>query len=446
MTDSCRTRRDFLKGAALAPVGLAALSAEGSVLAQARELHLTAGGAGSRSGVSWQHAFAAAQLQTVVNETMEPGDRLLVGGGTYRGVALVVSRGGEPGYDKQIVGVDLGEGLPRLCGDWSVERPAVGHTAIRIEAGVSHVTLRGVRIQGYRIGVHAPAVPGGAARTHLRLDDVRIEQARYGLHLANCDDVQLRDCVVRRYTKHGFRFEQGCDRVTLRRCIADCSEGDPSWEARTELLPFGFFLNTSSIPHSAFLFEHCVARNNMMPLQQASFKNGDGFVVERSASGVRFVGCRSLRSQDGGFDLKARDVRLTDCVAVGNSRGFRLWSAGVLRNCFAGWGNVGLWVNGGPVRAYRCTFHEMADAAVVTDDAAEQGTTLVDCLVTAAAAQRNTGRGTVTFQGTVVLADSDDARYPRPARDWDGLGNHMDSARHPHKGYRSTLRSNSQSG
>lgn len=372
---------------------------------------------------------------------MRPGDRLLLGSGTYTAKALVLSKGGEAGRAKEIVGVDLGEGLPLFSGNWSIGLSAQGETAFRIEPGVSHVTLRGIRIRGYAFGVHAPKSPDGTSRSHLQFEDVKMEQLRHGFYLADCDDMQFRNCVLLRYSKHGFRFEQGCDRVTLQHCVADCSEGDPEWEKLTELFPFGYFLNDGRTPNTAFVFQDCVARNNLMPLQTTKYENGDGFVVEESASAVQLLRCRSIRNQDAGFDLKTKDVRLTDCVAIGNSRGFRVWFTGTLDNCFAGWGTSGLWNNGGPIRANRCTFHEMADAAVVTDDDATQEVLLVDCLVTGVgAAHLSTARGLVTLKGTVVTSPTE-AQYRKPDKGWEGSDDAMDSLGYGDKGYRSSLRS-----
>ena len=412
----------------------------------ARDFYLTVQGAGSRDGSGWEDAMGKDRLQTVFNETMQPGDRLLLGSGTYGAVALVLSRGGEAGRIKEIVGEDRGTGLPLFTSTWVAEQPTKGATAFRIEPGVSHVTIRGIRIRNYAYGVHAPVTPNGAARTHLRFEELWMEQIRHGFFLADCDDVQFRACVLKYYTKHGFRFEQGCSRVRLAQCVADCSVRNQVWETKTELFPFGYLLNDGGRPNTSFVFEECVARNHMMPMQTTKYKNGDGFVVEGNSSNVVFVRCRALRNQDAGFDLKVHDVRLIDCVAVGNSRGFRIWATGTLENCFSGWSAVALWNNGGPVRASRCTFHELSDAAVLTDDDATLGVTLADCLISAApTAQRNTGRGRVTLQGTVVAASpGSNEIYSRLEREWDGLGNAMDCETFPDKGYRSSLHSKAQ--
>jgi len=279
-------------------------------------------------GGSWEHALDQEALGRVVNEMMKPGDRLLLGGGTYNDAVLVIFKGGSPGLPKSIVGVDRGEGLPVFSGRWSYESRTQGATALRIESGVAHVIIEGLRIKGYVTGVQAAAVKGGAPRSHLVFSDVDIEQMRHGFYLAGCDDLQIKGCELKRYSKHAFRFDQGCDRVTIQQCAADCSEDDAGWEKMTELFPFGFLVNDGGAPNTAFLFEDCLSSNNLMPLQTTSYKNGDGFVVEENASDVAFVRCRALRNQDGGFDLKVRDVHLTGGVAIGNSRGYRVWNTG----------------------------------------------------------------------------------------------------------------------
>ena len=410
------------------------------VLVRAGDFHLTPAGAGNKDGTSWQDAFDQKALGSVVNERMQPGDRLLLAGGIYANAALVISKGGSQGLPKTIAGVDRGEGLPVFSGTWSVESPTKGATAVNIEPGVSHVVVEGLRIKGCVFGVRAPAVNAGTPRSHLVFNDVDIEQCRHGFYLADCDDLQLNGCDLKRYSKHAFRFDQGCDRVTVRQCTADCSEGDAEWEKKTELFPFGFTINDGGAPNTAFVFEDCLSRNNVMPLQKTKYKNGDGFVVEGNTSDVAFVRCRSIRNQDGGFDLKVRDVQLTGCVAIGNSRNYRIWTTGTLTNCFSGWAKTGLWCNGGPVSASRCTFHELKDSAVLSDDRATLPVTLSDCIISSTGKpSRKSGRGEVAINATVV-ADSakpeSDPKYVHPDPAWDGLGGAMDSRAYPDKGYR----------
>src|SRR5262245_192892 len=67
------------------------------------ELYLTTEGAGRRDGADWANALAASAVNEAVNKRLQPGDRLLLAGGDYRDVELVIDGGGKPGAAKEIV-------------------------------------------------------------------------------------------------------------------------------------------------------------------------------------------------------------------------------------------------------------------------------------------------------------------------------------------------------
>ncbi|WP_201767032.1 right-handed parallel beta-helix repeat-containing protein [Novipirellula maiorica] len=414
--------------------------------AMGADVYVTPDGAGRKDGSNWEHALSGDSLPNAVDDRLKPGDRLLIGGGVYTNAKIVVNQGGQPERLKQIEGVDRGEGLPIFRGVWNEDAPSKGATAVRFNAEAGYVRLVNLRIERYMTGVSVVKSSQNTDRSHLSFDDVDIRFARYGFYVSDCDDMQLVDCDLTRYTKHGFRFEQGCDRVELLRCTADCSEGDEGWEEKTELLPFGFNVNHGNSPNRDFLFDQCVASNNMMPLQKGRYKNGDGFVVEGSAQNVRFHHCRAIRNQDAGYDLKVEDVKLIGCVAVDNKRNFRIWSTGTLWNCFAGGGVLGLWCNGGPVLAQRCTFYGSRTAGVQTDDRAKLPITLRDCIIAnTPRAFRKTARGPIKSEGTIMseVAESNapgsDAapQFIRPTEHWDGVGPAFDSRQFPDKGFHS---------
>jgi hypothetical protein len=325
-----------------------------------------------------------------------------------------------------------------FSGTWSVDAPAKGAVALRIGPGVSHFVIEHLRLRGYAMGVLAPPAKN-APRTHLTFLDVDIEQMRHGYYLSDCDDLRLSGCDLKRYSKHGFRFDQGCDRVTVEKCTADCSEGDAEWEKKTELFPFGFNVNDGGEPNTALAFTDCLARNNLMPLQTTHYKNGDGFVMESNTAGVTLVRCRSIRNQDGGFDLKVHDVKLEGCVSIGNSRNYRIWTTATLTNCFSGFAGTGLWCNGGPITVDHCTFHALKIAAIMTDDHATAPVTLRDCLISASPPTRKTARGEIVLGNTTIADEGDpkkDPAYVHPDPNWDGLGDAMNSRTFP--GYHAT--------
>lgn len=408
----------------------------GSASLLATDLYLTPKGAGDRTGASWEQALDHASLGKAVNELLQPGDRLNLGGGEYRDVELTISVGGTAGKPKTILGVDRGEGLPVFSSQWSIDAPTRGKAAVRIAAGVSDVELRGLRIHGYVFGVQAGPTPDHTARERLRFHDVDVDHVRHAYYLSDCDDLELVDCQVKRYSKHGIRLEQGCDRVAFRRCEADCSEGDTEWEKKTELFPFGFIINNGGAPNTKLTFEDCLAANNLMPLQKTKYKNGDGFVIEANTRDVTMTGCRALRNQDGGYDLKVPDVVLKNCVAIGNSRNFRIWSTGTLDNCFTGWAKSGVWNNGGPITIRRTTFHELSGSAVSTDDRQTETVTVEACLISKTPkAFFKTSHGKADFINTVIAKDDEDPGYVNPDPKWDGRSDAMNNRAFADKGY-----------
>lgn len=421
------------------PLALAIAALALSPVAYARDWFATPVGGGKKDASAWDNAAGTDGLQALLDR-LQPGDRLLLGGGEYRDARLLVRASGTREKPITVMGIDRGAGLPVFVSTWKIEAPKKGATAVALAAGVSHVMLRDVAIRGYQHGVQAAAPRDGQPkREGCHFENVDMERIRHGFYLSGFAGLRLAGCDLRRYAKHGFRFDADCSQVVLERCTADCSEGDAAWENQTEEFPFGFIVNDAGAPNRGFVFEDCASRNNMMPLQKARYKNGDGFVVEGNSEDVVFRRCRALRNQDGGFDLKVRDVRLEDCVAIRNKRDFRIWKTGRLVNCLAGWSQAGLWTEGGPVVAERCTIAGWRSAPVQTEDA-KAGVELRACLIAAdgVAKMDSAHMKLVTLVDCVKTAALDAAGLQRPPEDWDGRGTAADSATHSEVGYRST--------
>ncbi|HEY1121117.1 MAG TPA: right-handed parallel beta-helix repeat-containing protein, partial [Haloferula sp.] len=326
-----------------------------------------------------------------------------------------------------------------LSSNWSIEAPEKGSTAITFAPGISDVVIRNLSIRHHCFAIRAQPSKE-APRTRIAFENIAIEQVRHGFYLSDCDDLSLTGCTLKRYSKHGFRFEQGCDRVTVKRCIADCSEGDAQWETKTEVFPFGILIGDGDVPNSSLRFEDCVARNNIKSNQTVKYTNGDGFVAEGKNSDVTFIRCRALRNQDGGFDLKVKDVTLTDCIATGHRRDFRIWNGATLENCFAGESQTGLWIKEGTVTAKHMTFLNHRKSSVELDDLAAATVTLTDCLLASAQAGYEASIGKYDASGTIVAKSPEEAGLPQPKQAWNGNGDAMNSTRFPGKGFSSVRR------
>ncbi|MBK8036932.1 MAG: right-handed parallel beta-helix repeat-containing protein [Verrucomicrobiaceae bacterium] len=348
--------------------------------ASARDYHVLPQGAGMRDGTRWEHALDAATAMSLMKTGLQPGDRLRIGSGAYRGIEFGIGVTGTKAASILIEGVDTGGGLPVFSGQWDEKHPDKGSIIFTLTDSAAWVTLRGLHVRDAVVGVNAPRTKTGFARPGLRFENIDMERIRHGYYFSDCTDLTLATCTVRRYTKHGFRFEGGCVDVIVRQCVADCSEGDEAWERLTELLPFGFFANGADVPNARLRFEDCNASNHLMPLQKNKYNNGDGFVAEENNAELVFIRCRAERNQDGGFDLKPKGVRLEECVGLRNSRNFRLWSHAEMKGCFSGLASDGIWAKDGPVTATGCTFHELKNAVSVDNDA-RAAVRLKDCLL-----------------------------------------------------------------
>ena len=373
-------------------------------------------------------------LQGMLDQ-LRPGDRLLLGSGEFRGLKLSLKASGEPDKPITIMGQDRGGGLPVFASNWTIGAATKGATAFVIAASTSHVVLRDVMIRGYQHCIRTGSGEAEIPRTGWRFENVDMEQMRHGFYLSNFSDLKIIDCELKRYSKHGFRFEAGCMDVLVQRCTADCSEGDAEWEKQTEALPMGFTVNDGGAPSRNLVFEDCLARNNMMPLQRNRYKNGDGFVVEGNSENVAFKRCRALRNQDGGFDLKVKEVQLGDCVAIWNKRDFRIWRTGRLVNCLAGWSQTGIWTHGGPVIAERCTIAAWKNCGVELEEKGNQ-IELRGCLLAATVESKVAPFFGAKLVDSVKTPDLASAGLSPPPENWNGQGPALNSSKHPNHGYR----------
>lgn len=89
-------------------------------------------------------------------------------------------------------------------------------------------------------------------------------------------------------------------------------------------LPCGIALDDTA---SDFRFERCTMRGFRWKRKDRQYWNGDGFSAERGNRRLLFRKCAAWDNSDGGFDLKAGDSTLDDCVSGGNARNYRLWSS-----------------------------------------------------------------------------------------------------------------------
>lgn len=412
-------------------------------------------GTGSQDGSDWSNAFESGEIETVLDQIMQPGDTLFLGGPTEEGgddygdLRFSITSSGTESKPKSLIGVDRGYGFPMLKGTQKVR----SYVTIQFKGDSSFWTVQNIRIERRDIGLNALE----GRHQGLVFDNVIIRHVREAaFRFQDCDNLMIRNCRAERYSNVGFQFTHSCDGVTLEGAVADCSgtstEPAPEiWKHTSDPVGFDFHRKGSSEPENTrILLRNCVSINNRES-NGDSYEQGDGFKFERNNRDIVLVACVANWNRDAGFDLKGTNQKLEGCVAVSNSRyGFKVWYDGILENCVAV-GNrsrqLTLPSQKGEhtIVANYCTFHaeEKSDVGVGTE---AEGTTgiLNHCILSFSgeSGRFTMGPGTVTLNESVTLANAgnpeDPPRYLDPVLPWTGLGDHFDNRTYGRdKGYSS---------
>lgn len=317
--------------------------------------YVTPDGAGTRDGSSWTNAMAGNKIDGLQNAWDATGNTstLYVGSGNYNVPQFLEINSGGTGLTalKTLEGVDRGSGLPVFKGDFTHTSQRKG-TLIEVSSGVSYWALKNIKISNYLIGVETKGRNVG-----YRINNVDVSFMSDGLYLRGgataadgtigSHDILIEDCDFKYYTKRGIRFRDGNYNATVNRCTADAG-GEAYWVSSN--FPFSFQVADSEqaagiIDHD-ITFNDCEGRNNYHN-GGTGYWNGDTFVSEWNSDNITYNRCKAFDNTDGGWDIKATHTYLNDCIAVGNKRGFRIWSTGeaVLTNCISAYSdNLGAWI------------------------------------------------------------------------------------------------------
>lgn len=347
--------------------------------ALATDRFMTPGGDGAFDGTDWNNAYSYSQRAEVLNTTMAPGDTLYVGPGTYPG-GLAITSSGASGNPKRIVGVDEGTGKPVFdSGTWSRTNPTGGPWGgIQLMGSSSYWEIENIAVRDCRYAVEAHAA--SPAHVGIVLRQIDTYNVRHGFYLRDCDHLTIELCTAKKYSKHGFRLDRGCNTVTFKSCTADMSDDDPTWWDYAENFPFGFIVDNGGAANTNISFDSCVAKNNLRNKQSdhdfaptgnfpgpedwdidgdgkyeprdidnnpkgnypgpedldannngevdLGYWNGDGFVSENNTNGISFTRCVAINNENGGWDIKqaaGSTTTLRDCAAVANGKNYRFW-------------------------------------------------------------------------------------------------------------------------
>lgn len=371
----------------------------------AADYYMDLAGTGKQDGSNWDNALPYAQVDAVLNTTMQPGDNLYLAGADYGQNVLRIKSSGTAKQRKSLIGVDRGKGLPLFPG---VSRSIKGGANIVLAQGASYWTIKTLVLQRRGWGLKTE---GG--NVGLIVDSVRTFNCVNGLGFYDADDLLVVNCVSERYTRYGFHLAHSCDRVVIRQCYADCTgkgdEPDTDWGYAAN--PSGFYFHTDvaeTPPNTDVLVEDCVSRNNrQLSKNPKTFLQGDGFMSEFNNDRLTFRRCVSYDNQQGAFDLKGTNQVLENCMALRSGNGFKIWKDATLINCIGSstTGNVVMLIGHKetPIHiltAKNCTFNvgSKAGGAAIWIERGIKGinqATLENCLITRAGSPEDYGKNII---------------------------------------------------
>ena len=146
--------------------------------AWAKDYYVTPAGVGDKTGADWDNAMDRHAMVDLLGESIQPGDRVLMGSGEYWLIGhrsykrINIARGGTAEQPVILEGVDTGEGLPHIFGKYSVKNVkyhAHSYSGISLGEGVSHVRIAHLRLSQYMSGI-----TNSGKNTHIEIEDVHI--------------------------------------------------------------------------------------------------------------------------------------------------------------------------------------------------------------------------------------------------------------------------------
>lgn len=333
-------------------------------------LYVTPEGSGGRHGGDWDNALSARDgLQTAWDQVPE-GGQLCLGSGTYpKDLSLRIRRTRDHVAvpRRGLVGFDTGNGFPVFQSDFDPQNPEkTGTVFCEIAPGSGQLTIRGLRLEGYRMGVSM------RGRNHdVHVIDVDVTGTRDAFFIdggataeapdAGSRGLYFRGCDIKNYTKRAIRIRNGVQNSTIQDCHAD--GGGPAWTTERFAMGFHLYCDQEGVVNRSITFLDCSSRRNSDP-KADGYRNGDGFAAEPQNHGLLWVRCEATDNTDGGWDDKSVGAVLINCVAKRNGRNFRFWTGtqpsrmircqGLDANREGG---CGLWAGGDAhVEAIECIF------------------------------------------------------------------------------------------
>jgi serralysin len=287
-------------------------------------------GLGNGSGSSAANAMAFSNLNQAVKAAGPGGSVLLLADhGNYNTSGTVsLTNGGTDAAPVTLMGVDS-SGNPmdiQIFGTraaYSSGMSAVGNDVFRLLGGANNLVFDGFDFHNVQTGFRFGADAHNITIQNMEADNVRwfINDVVSGTNTsATISGLTIRDVDVHGFSRSVITLRYDTNHVTIEDVF-----GDSQYE-NGDGLATGVLLDGTV--HNV-LIKDSTMMNCIASAATGSYWNGDGFTAEKGVHDLQFQNTRAIGNADGGYDLKASNVVMTDVYAEDNGRNFRLWGQNV---------------------------------------------------------------------------------------------------------------------
>lgn len=285
---------------------------------------------GNGSGSSAANAMAFSSLNTAIKAAGAGGTVLMLADqGTYRTTGTVtLTAGGTDAAPVTLRGVNSA-GVPtdiQITGTRAAYEKGmtqVGNDVFRLLSGANNLNFEGFDFHNVQTGFRFGADVRNITIQNMEATNVRwfINDVVSGSNTsASVSGLTVRDVVVDGFSRGVITLRYDSNNVLIERVVGDSKYQDGDG------LATGVFMDGTV--HNVVIRDSTMM-NAIATSATGTYWNGDGFTAEERVYNLRFENTRAIGNADGGYDIKASNVVMTNAFSEDNGKNYRFWGQNV---------------------------------------------------------------------------------------------------------------------
>jgi Ca2+-binding RTX toxin-like protein len=199
----------------------------------------------------------------------------------------------------------------------------VGNDVFRLLSGANNLKFDGFDFHNVETGFRFGADAKNITIQNMEATNVRwfINDVVSGSNTsASVSGLTVRDVDVSGFSRSVITLRYNSNNVVIDGVVGDGKYYDGDGLATGVLL--------DGTVHNVTI-KNSTMKNAIASAATGSYWNGDGFTAERGVYDLRLENTRAIGNADGGYDLKASNVVMTNTYSEDNGRNYRLWGQNV---------------------------------------------------------------------------------------------------------------------